>query len=93
MRRAWPALTDRGGGAVAIPLTYAARPRVGLDERIARGSRRCCYAFAPAAMLYGVASADALYATLGLLAALPLLLAARRPGRRGSAAALALALA
>jgi hypothetical protein len=57
-------------GAIAIPLTYLLARQL-LDERRAR-TAMLLYVFAPSAVLYGATSADALYATVGLLAALPL---------------------
>jgi methylthioxylose transferase len=66
-----------GVGALSIPLAYALG-RVLLDDTGARLAA-LLYLFAPSAVLYGATSADALYATVALLAALPLALAARRP--------------
>src|SRR5262245_33590873 len=62
-------------GAAAAPLTYAlARQVLGeRDARVAGG----LMALAPGALLLGATSADAVYCTLGLLAAIPL--AAGRP--------------
>jgi methylthioxylose transferase len=71
-----------GVGALAIPLTYVLG-RALLDEDRARGAV-LLYVFAPSALLYGATSADALYATLALAAAIPLALAARSPSRRGA---------
>jgi hypothetical protein len=62
-------------GALSAPLTYALARQV-LDEphaRVAGG----LMALAPGALLFGATSADAVYCTLGLLAAIPL--AANRP--------------
>ncbi len=62
-------------GAFSAPLTYALARHV-LDEpdaRVAGG----LMALAPGALLLGATSADAVYCTLGLLAAIPLL--ANRP--------------
>jgi methylthioxylose transferase len=82
-----------GAGALAIPLTYLLA-RALLDEDGAR-SATLLYVFAPSAILYGATSADALYATVALAAAVPLALAARAPAATGAlplgAAALALA--
>jgi hypothetical protein len=64
-----------GAGALSIPLAYLLG-RALLDERRARLAT-LLYVFAPSAILYGATSADALYATLGLLAAVPLALASR----------------
>jgi hypothetical protein len=58
-------------GALSAPLTYALGRRV-LDERGARVAGGLM-ALAPGALLFGATSADALYLTLGLLAAIPLL--------------------
>lgn len=82
-----------GVGALAIPLTYMLAREL-LDEERARGAA-LLYVFAPSAMLYGATSADALYATVALAAAIPLALAARSPTATGAlpsgAAALAVA--
>ncbi len=75
-------------GALAVPLAYALARRL-LDEDRARAAGLLS-AFAPATTLYGVTSADALYATLGTLAA-ALLLARPAVARTAGAAALALA--
>ena len=72
-----------GAGALAIPLTYLLAREL-LDEDRAR-SAALLFVFAPSAILYGATSADALYATLALAAAIPLALAA---GSRASAGAL-----
>jgi hypothetical protein len=69
-----------GVGALSIPLAYLLA-RTLLDERRARVAT-LLYVFAPSAVLYGATSADALYVTVALLAALPLARAAtahRRP--------------
>jgi methylthioxylose transferase len=58
-------------GVLAVPLTYALGRRLDLGEGRARIAA-LLLAFSPAAMLYGVSSADALFATLGVLAALGL---------------------
>ncbi len=55
-------------GAAAAPLTYALARRVDLGETRARAAA-ILIAFSPAALLYGVLSTDALFATLGLIAA------------------------
>jgi hypothetical protein len=68
-----------GVGALSIPLAYLLA-RTLLDERRARIAT-LLYVFAPSAVLYGATSADALYATLALLAALPLARAATGPRR------------
>jgi hypothetical protein len=73
-----------GIGALSIPLAYALA-RVLLDERAARLAA-LLYVFAPSAVLYGATSADALYATVALLAALPLALAAQRPAAAAAGA-------
>jgi hypothetical protein len=74
-------------GAVAVPLAYATARAV-LPEGRARIAGLLC-ALAPSVLLFGATSADAVYATLGLLAAWPL--ASPRPAAR-LAGALALAL-
>jgi hypothetical protein len=82
-----------GVGAIAIPLTYLLARQL-LDERRARIAV-LLYVFAPSALLYGATSADALYATLALVAAIPLAAAARPVPARAAlplgGAALALA--
>jgi hypothetical protein len=78
-----------GVGALSIPLAYLLA-RTLLDERRARVAT-LLYVFAPSAVLYGATSADALYATVALVAALPLARAAR--AREGPVAAGAGALA
>jgi methylthioxylose transferase len=80
-----------GVGALSIPLTYLLA-RVLLDERRARLAT-LLYVFAPSAILYGATSADALYATAALLAALPLARAAQTGGRSVATGAGALAIA
>jgi hypothetical protein len=60
-----------GVGALSAPLTYALGRRV-LDDRGARVAGGLM-ALAPGALLFGATSADAVYLTLGLLAAIPLL--------------------
>jgi len=77
-----------GVGAFGVPLTYLVGRRV-LDERRARVAA-LLLAFAPGALLFGATSADAVYLTLGVLAAWPL--AARSwPARAAGAMALAVA--
>lgn len=56
-------------GVAAVPLTYVAARRLDLGEGHARAAA-LMLAFSPAAMIYGVASADALFATLGIAATL-----------------------
>ncbi|HET8758929.1 MAG TPA: hypothetical protein VFM58_23135 [Solirubrobacteraceae bacterium] len=75
-------------GAASVPLTYPLGRRL-LDERRARVAT-LLLAFAPGALLFGVTSADAVYLTLGLLAAWPLTAASWR-WRAAGAAALAAA--
>ncbi len=74
-----------GVGALSGPLAYLLGRQV-LDERGARVAA-LLLALAPGALLFGATSADAVYLTLGLLAAWPL--AARR--RLAGAVALAVA--
>jgi hypothetical protein len=76
------------GGALVAPLAYAVGRQV-LDERQARLAGLLT-ATAPSVLLFGATSADALYASLGLLAACPL--ASSRPVHR-AAGAVVLALA
>jgi len=59
-----------GIGVLSVPLAYALA-RMVLPEATAR-TAALLYLFAPSALLYGATSADALYATVGLLAAVPL---------------------
>ena len=59
-----------GVGALSGPLTYLLARQV-LDERRARVAT-LLFALAPGALLFGATSADAVYLTLGLLAAWPL---------------------
>ena len=60
-----------GVGALSIPLAYVLAREL-VDEGQAR-TATLLYVFAPSATLYGAASADALYATLALLACVALL--------------------
>jgi methylthioxylose transferase len=73
-----------GAGALSGPLTYLLGREV-LDERRARLAA-LLMVFAPGALLFGATSADAVYLTLGLLAAWPL--AARRWAARSAGAAM-----
>lgn len=73
-----------GVGALSVPLTYLLGRSL-LDERGARVGT-LLYLMAPSAVLFGATSADALYATLGLLAVLGLVAAHRRWRVLGSAA-------
>ncbi|HEX5617584.1 MAG TPA: hypothetical protein VFX51_04155 [Solirubrobacteraceae bacterium] len=59
-----------GVGAASVPLTYPLGRRL-LDEPRARVAA-LLLAFAPGALIFSVTSADAVYLTLGLLAAWPL---------------------
>ena len=59
-----------GVGALGTPLAYGLGREV-LDDRTARIAT-LLLAFAPGALLFGATSADAVYMTLGLLAAWPL---------------------
>jgi hypothetical protein len=59
-----------GVGALSVPLTYALAQGL-LPEQQARLAT-LLLAFAPGALLFGATSADAVYLTLGLLAAWPL---------------------
>ncbi len=79
-------------GALSIPLAYLLARSL-LDERRAR-TATLLFMLAPSAVVYGATSADALYATLALLAAIPLAGAATgASGARlaGGGAALAVA--
>jgi len=77
-------------GALSAPLAYALGRRV-LDERGARMTG-VLMAFAPGALLFGATSADAVYLTLGLLAAVPLLSPAPRTRALGALALAAVSL-
>jgi len=77
-------------GVLAIPLVYLLGRELLIDDARARVAT-LLFVFAPSALLYGASAADALYATLGTLAAL--LLVARRPVVRLVAGPAALALA
>jgi hypothetical protein len=77
-----------GVGALSGPLAYLLGREL-LDERGARLAA-LLLALAPGALLFGATSADALYLTLGLLAAWPLVVA-RWPVRAGGAVLLAVA--
>ena len=72
-----------------VPLTYVLAKRLGLDEARSR-SAVLLVALSPAATLYGVLSTDAMFATLGLVAAC-LLLAPGLPSRIAGGVALAVA--
>ncbi len=75
-------------GALATPLLYLLARSL-TTESEARAAA-LLFVFVPTSLLYGATSGDALFATLGVLAAVGLL--ARRPARRAlGAAALALA--
>jgi hypothetical protein len=75
-------------GALATPLLYLLGREIA-SEAEARAAA-LLFVFVPTSLLYGATSGDALFATLGVLAAVGLL--ARRPARRVlGAAALALA--
>ena len=63
-------------GALSAPLTYGLARRL-LPERGARLAG-LLMALAPGALMFGVTSADAVYLTLGLLAAWPLAIPSRR---------------
>jgi hypothetical protein len=70
-----------GAGALSIPLAYLLA-RSMLGESRGR-TATLLYVFAPSAILYGATSADALYATVGLAAALALVRAVQRPRLSG----------
>lgn len=76
-------------GLGVVPLTYALARKVDLDPGRARIAT-LLVAFSPAAMLYGVTSADALFATLGMVAAV-LLVGSGVASRIAGALALAIA--
>ena len=68
-------------GALSAPLTYVLGRRL-LDERTARIAGLLA-ALSPAMLHFGATSADAVFLTLGLLAAIPLLSQRRAGARRG----------
>jgi hypothetical protein len=74
-----------GVGALSGPLTYLLAREL-LDERKARVAA-LLMALAPGALLFGATSADAIYLTLGLLAAWPLAAGRRLTGAAALAAA------
>jgi hypothetical protein len=76
-----------GAGALGVPLAYGLGRTVLRDDRTARVGA-LLLAVAPSALLFGATSADALYLTLGLLAAWPLA-SRRRLARIAGAVALA----
>jgi hypothetical protein len=76
-------------GALVVPLTYVLGRRLGLDEGRCRAAA-LLVAFSPGAMLYGVVSTDAMYATLATAAAC-LLLSSGALARAAGAVALAVA--
>jgi hypothetical protein len=78
-----------GAGALAAPLTYALGRALLADERAARVAGLLAV-LSPSLVIHGAVSADALFATLGALAAA--LLVARRPALR-ALGALAVAVA
>lgn len=75
-------------GALAAPLLYLLAREL-TDDREARAAT-LLFVFVPTSLLYGATSGDALFATLGVLAAVGLL-ARRLPARALGGAALALA--
>jgi hypothetical protein len=79
-----------GFGALSVPLTYPLGRRL-LDERRARVAT-LLLAFAPGALMFSVTSADAVYLTLGLLAAWPLVAASWRWRALGAAVLAAVSL-
>ena len=77
-------------GVLAVPLVYLLGREL-LDDDVRARAATLLFVFAPSAIIYGASAADALFATLGTLAAL--LLIARRPVVRLVAGPAALALA
>jgi hypothetical protein len=77
-------------GALSVPLMYPLGRRL-LDERGARVAT-LLLAFAPGALMFSVTSADAVYLTLGLLAAWPLAAASWRWRAVGAAVLAAVSL-
>jgi methylthioxylose transferase len=77
-------------GVLAVPVVYLLGRELLEDEARARAAT-LLYVFAPNTVLYGASAADALYATLGALAALALVTRRRLVRRLGGPAALALA--
>lgn len=80
-----------GAGALSVPLAYLLA-RALLSESRARLAT-LLYLFAPSGLLYGATSADALYVTMALLAAVPLAAATGSSPRALGLGAPALALA
>jgi hypothetical protein len=78
-----------GTGALSVPLVYLLGRRL-LDERRARMAA-LLYLFAPSALVYGATSADALFVTAGLIAALGLSAGSRAVRATAGAGALAVA--
>lgn len=76
-------------GALAAPLTHTLGRALGLEQARARAAA-LLLALSPSALLYGVASTDAMFATFGIAAAC-LLLGSGRAGRALGAVALAVA--
>jgi methylthioxylose transferase len=77
-------------GALSVPLTYPLGRRL-LDERRTRVAT-LLLAFAPGALIFSATSADAVYLTLGLLAAWPLTAASWRWRATGAAVLAAVSL-
>jgi hypothetical protein len=76
-------------GVASVPLTYALGRKLDLEAGRARIAA-LLVAFSPAMMIYGVVSADALFATLGVAVAVPLVasgIATRAAGAVGLAVA------
>jgi methylthioxylose transferase len=80
-----------GVGAASVPLTYPLGRRLLDDERRARIAT-LLLAFAPGALIFSATSADAVYLTLGLLAAWPLTATSWRWRAAGAAALAAVSL-
>ena len=65
-----------GLAALSVPLTYVLARSL-IDDRSARIAT-LLFAFAPSALIYGATSADGMFVTFGLLAAITLVAASRR---------------
>jgi methylthioxylose transferase len=79
-----------GVGVLSVPLVYGLGRELLEDDGQARAAT-LLYVFAPSALLYGASAADALFATLAMLAALALVARGRAARLVGGPGALAVA--
>jgi methylthioxylose transferase len=77
-------------GVLSVPLVYALGRELLDDDRQARAAT-LLYVFAPSALLYGASAADALFATLAMVAAIALVARGQATRVVGGPAALAVA--